>query len=113
MHNIDVLVKGKGRCTVQIHPDDAARAGVRDGGLARVSSTTGHVDLPVEVTDAMRPGVVSVPHGWGHDRPGTSMRVARAVAGVNANVLVEARVDPLSGNAVLSSVPVRVGPVSE
>jgi len=109
MHNAPVLVKGRARCTMQVHPDDAARLGVRDGGLARVRSRAGSLEVPVEVTDAIRPGVVSIPHGWGHDLPGIRLGVAAAHAGVNCNRLVDEQdLDPLSGNAVLNGVPVSV-----
>ena len=81
MHNLPVLVKGKDRCTLQVHPDDAAHAGVVDGAPVRVRSAAGEVVVPVEITDAVRPGVVSLPHGWGHDRPGTRMNVAAARRG--------------------------------
>ncbi len=67
MHNLPALVKGKDRCTLQVHPDDAARLGLEDGGRARVRSAAGPLEAPVEVTDAIMPGVVSIPHGWGHD----------------------------------------------
>ncbi|MCB1003667.1 MAG: molybdopterin oxidoreductase family protein [Acidimicrobiales bacterium] len=111
MHNVDVLVKGKERCTLQVHPDDAARLGLRDGGRAEVVSRVGQVVAPVEVTDEILAGVVSLPHGWGHDAPGTAMAVAEAHAGVNANALTDdAPLDPLSGNAVLNGVPVTVAP---
>jgi anaerobic selenocysteine-containing dehydrogenase len=109
MHNLEVLVKGKPRCTLHVHPADAARLGLANGAWARVASRTGAVVVPVEITDAIMPGVVSIPHGWGHDEPGTALRVAAAHAGVNSNVLADdAAVDPLSGNAVLNGVPVRV-----
>ena len=81
MHNVEVLVKGKPRCTLHVHPDDAARLGLADGADAEVSSRTGEVDVPVEVTDAIRPGVVSIPHGWGHDLDGVELAVARRHAG--------------------------------
>ena len=81
MHNVKVLVKGKDRCTLLIHPDDAARAGVADGALARVSSEAGSVEIAVEVSDEMMPGVVSLPHGWGHDKAGTRMAVAARARG--------------------------------
>ena len=111
MHNAPVLVKGKARCTMQVHPGDAARIGLRDGALARVRSRVGSVEVPVEVSDAIRPGVVSIPHGWGHDLPGIRLGVAGAHAGVNCNRLVdEMDIDPLSGNAVLNGVPVTVEP---
>ena len=110
MHNVPALVKGKDRCTLQVHPDDAARLGL--DGTARVTSRVGSVVAPVEVTDSVMPGVVSLPHGWGHDRPGTRMPVAEAHAGVNSNVLTdESVIDPLSGNAVLNGIPVTVEPV--
>jgi anaerobic selenocysteine-containing dehydrogenase len=109
MHNIEVLVKGRPRCTLQVHPDDAARLGLSDGGWARVTSRVGSVGAPVEVTDAVRPGVVSLPHGWGHDRAGTQLRVARERAGVNSNVLADDEaMDPLSGTSVLNGIPVEV-----
>lgn len=111
MHNIEVLVKGRQRCTLHVHPDDAVRLGVTDGGPATVKSRVGELIAVVEVTDAIRPGVVSLPHGWGHDHPGTRLRVASARGGVNSNVLTDAAViDPLSGNAALNAIPVSVVP---
>ena len=111
MHNVKVLVKGKDRCTLLIHPDDAAAAGVTHGSVARVSSEAGSLDVPVEVSDEMRPGVVSLPHGWGHDKPGTRMAVAREHAGVNNNVLAPGTfVDVPSGNAAVNGIPVEVAP---
>jgi anaerobic selenocysteine-containing dehydrogenase len=113
MHNLEPLVKGKDRCTMHVHPADAERLGLADGALARVSSRAGEIDAPVEVTDAIMPGVVSIPHGWGHDAPGARMAVASAHAGVNSNVLSdELEVEPLSGNAILSGIPVEVAPAS-
>ena len=109
MHNIDVLVKGKDRCTLQVHPKDAATIGLSDGGTARVRSRVGGVEVPVEITDVVMPGVVSLPHGWGHDLPGVELAVARRRAGVNANLLAdEDAIDPLSGNSVLNGIPVTV-----
>jgi anaerobic selenocysteine-containing dehydrogenase len=109
MHNAPVLVKGKVRCTMLIHPSDATRFGLADGALARVSSRAGTVAVPVEITDAIMPGVVSIPHGWGHDLPGIRLAVASEHAGVNCNRLVdETMLDPLSGNAVLNGVPVSI-----
>ena len=111
MHNINVLVKGRQRCTLQVHPDDAHALGLNDGGAVRVTSRVGEVVAPVEVTDAIRPGVVSLPHGWGHDVPGTQMRVAAEHAGVNSNVLTDDRaLDPLSGTSVLNGIPVELQP---
>jgi anaerobic selenocysteine-containing dehydrogenase len=111
MHNVSVLVKGKPRCTLQVHPDDAASLGLVDGAPATVTSRVGSVQAPVEVTDAIRPGVVSLPHGWGHDLPGAQLRVAAEHAGVNSNTLSDdAAFDPLSGTSVLNGIPVTVGP---
>jgi anaerobic selenocysteine-containing dehydrogenase len=111
MHNVEVLVKGRPRCTLHVHPDDAARLGLADGGSAEVASRTGAVTIPVEVTDAIRPGVVSIPHGWGHDLDGVELQVARRYAGVNTNLLAdETLIDPVSGNAVLNGIPVEVAP---
>ena len=113
MHNIETLVRGRPRCTLWVHPDDAARLGLADGAAARVRSRAGRVEVPVEVTDAIMPGVVSVPHGWGHDAPGIALRVASAHAGVNSNLLAdELAMDPLSGNAVLNGIPVTIEPAA-
>jgi anaerobic selenocysteine-containing dehydrogenase len=109
MHNVPVLVKGKPRCTLQVHPDDAERLGLVDGAAATITSRVGSVDAPVEVTDTIRPGVVSLPHGWGHDVKGARLRVAAEHAGVNSNVLSDDRaIDPLSGTSVLNGIPVEV-----
>jgi anaerobic selenocysteine-containing dehydrogenase len=111
MHNVEVLVKGKPRCTLHVHPDDAARLGLADGADAAVASRTGKVTIPVEVTEAIRPGVVSIPHGWGHDAEGVELGVARRHAGVNSNLLAdEELIEPLSGTAVLNGIPVSVAP---
>jgi anaerobic selenocysteine-containing dehydrogenase len=107
MHNLHVLVKGKPRCTVHVHPDDAARFGVNDGDNVTVTSAAGAIVLPAEVTDAVMPGVVSIPHGWGHDVDGTRMTTAAEYAGANSNILaLSDRFDPLSGNAALSGLPI-------
>jgi anaerobic selenocysteine-containing dehydrogenase len=112
MHNLPVLVKGKPRCTLHVHPDDAARLGLTDGGPAQLRSRTGEVIAPVEVTDAVMRGVVSLPHGWGHDVAGTAQSVASEHAGTNSNLLAdELLVDALSGNAVLNGIPVQLAPV--
>jgi anaerobic selenocysteine-containing dehydrogenase len=113
MHNIQPLVKGKERCTAHVHPDDAARLGLRDGEPARVSSRAGTIEVPVELTEAVMPGVVSIPHGWGHDADGARMTVASAHPGTNSNVLAdELLLDPLSGNAVLNGIPVELARVA-
>ncbi|MCB8970157.1 MAG: molybdopterin-dependent oxidoreductase [Thermoleophilales bacterium] len=111
MHNLPHLVRGKPRCTMQVSPSDAARLGLSDGGEASVSSRAGSIRVPVEVTDSIMDGVVSIPHGWGHDTGGARLGVAGLNAGVNSNVLSdETLVDELSGNAVLNGVPVEVAP---
>jgi anaerobic selenocysteine-containing dehydrogenase len=109
MHNVSVLVKGKPRCTAHLNPDDAAALGVADGEDVIVRSRVGEVRISAEVTDAIRTGVVSIPHGWGHDLDGVQLDVARAHAGVNSNLLAdETLFDPISGNAVLNGIPVEV-----
>jgi anaerobic selenocysteine-containing dehydrogenase len=109
MHNLHVLTKGKERCTLHIHPEDAAHLELVDGTMAAVVSRTGSVEIPIEITDAIMPGVVSIPHGWGHTLSMTNTRIASEHAGVNTNILSdEAEVDPLSGNAILNGIPVRV-----
>jgi anaerobic selenocysteine-containing dehydrogenase len=109
MHNLPALVKGKESCTLHIHPDDAERLGLADGAIARISSAAGSLDAPVETTEDIMPGVVSIPHGWGHGAAGVRMGVAAEHAGVNSNVLAdESMVEPLSGNAVLNGIPVEV-----
>jgi anaerobic selenocysteine-containing dehydrogenase len=109
MHNLPALVKGKERCTLHIHPDDAERLGLADGESARISSAAGSVEAPVETTEDIMPGVVSIPHGWGHGAAGTQMGVASSHAGVNSNVLADdSMIEPLSGNAVLNGIPVEV-----
>jgi anaerobic selenocysteine-containing dehydrogenase len=114
MHNMSILVKGRPRCTLLVHPSDATRLGLADGAPAVVTSGAGALTIPVEVTDTIRPGVVSIPHGWGHDRPGARLGVAGRYAGVNSNVLAERdRFDPLSGTAVLNGIPVTVRPVTQ
>jgi anaerobic selenocysteine-containing dehydrogenase len=111
MHNVEVLVKGKPRCVLHVHPDDAASKGLVDGGQAKVSSRVGTVVVPVEVTDGIRPGVVSLPHGWGHDLPGSRLDVAARHAGVNSNLLADdLAVEALTGTAILNGIPVELAP---
>jgi anaerobic selenocysteine-containing dehydrogenase len=111
MHNVPALVKGKPLCTLLVNPGDAARIGLADGATAQVTSRVGKVEVLVEVTDDIAPGVVSMPHGWGHDLPGTRLTVAREHAGVNVNLLTDdLRIDPLSGTAVLNGTRVQVVP---
>ncbi len=109
MHNLNVLIKGRTDCTLQVHPDDAARLGLVDGGSATVRSRVGAVVAPVEVTDEVMPGVVCLPHGWGYDEPGIEMHTARTKPGVNSNALTDdASLDDLSGNCALNGIPVEV-----
>ncbi|WP_156766678.1 molybdopterin-dependent oxidoreductase [Mycobacterium sp. E2327] len=109
MHNVPALMKGKDRCTLLIHPDDAARWGVADGDIVTVKSAAGEIKVPVEVTDAIKPGVVSMPHGWGHGKPGTRMSVANGSPGANTNVLSPPTfLDEPSGNGALNGIPVTI-----
>ena len=108
MHNLPALVKGKDRCTAQVNPADAERLGLADGGLARISSEVGELTAPIEVTDEIMAGVVSIPHGWGHDVDGVRLGVASQHPGVNSNLLAPVAVDLPSGNAVLNGIPVEV-----
>jgi len=112
MHNVPSLVSGRERCTLLIHPEDAARAGLVDGARARVRSKAGELVAPVEVSDEMMRGVVSLPHGWGHDKPEIRLAVASRHAGVCNNVLAPGElVDVPSGNAVVNGIPVEVLPL--
>ncbi|MFF6782230.1 molybdopterin-dependent oxidoreductase [Streptomyces sp. NPDC012510] len=109
LHNIPALTGGSNRCTLHLHPDDAERLGIADGDAVRIKGAGGEVTAPVEVTDAVRQGVVSLPHGWGHDRPGTRMSHAAIDPGVNVNQLLDGSLlDPLSGNAVLNGISVEL-----
>ncbi len=111
MHNSERLVKGPPRCTLLIHPEDAAPRKLADGGRARVSTRTGAIELPVEITDAMMRGVVSIPHGWGHGREGVRLRVAARVPGASMNDIVDpAAIDELSGTSALTGQTVEVAP---
>ncbi|MFE3524729.1 molybdopterin oxidoreductase family protein [Streptomyces sp. NPDC059161] len=112
LHNIPALNGGSNRCTLQIHPDDAARLGLADGAEVRIASDGGAVAAPVEITDSVRRGVVSLPHGWGHTRPGSRLAVAADRPGVNVNQLLDgSRLDPLSGTSVLNGFPVTLVPL--
>jgi len=111
LHNVASLAKGRDRCTLQIHPDDARARGIRDGQAVTLRSRNGAIDIPAEVTAAMMPGVVSAPHGFGHRGAGLAMRVAEARAGVNVNeVSDELAFDAASGAIALFGVPVTVLP---
>lgn len=109
MHNLPALSGGSNRCTLQIHPDDAADLGLTD--IAVIKGPGGELLAPVEVDDGMRRGVVSLPHGWGHDRGGTGQQLAASQPGANVNQLNDGtHLDPLSGTAVLNGIPVDIAP---
>jgi anaerobic selenocysteine-containing dehydrogenase len=111
MHNVPALSGGTNRCTLQIHPDDAADLGLTDTDTAVIKGPGGELVAPVEVIDGMRRGVVSLPHGWGHDRGGTGQQLAASQPGVNVNQLNDGtHLDPLSGTAVLNGIPVDIAP---
>ncbi len=102
-------MRGRSRCTLLMHPEDARARGLARGATVRVTSDCGSVVVPLEITDAVMRGVVSLPHGFGHGRPGVALRVATAHAGASYNDLTDgARIDPLSGNAALNGTPVEV-----
>ena len=112
MHNLPVLAKGAYRCTALVHPLDAARLKLSDGGAAQISNGDRRIEVQVELSDEMMAGVVSLPHGWGHNLPGTQMSVAAERPGVNLNALLDENLrDPLSGNAVLSGIPITMSPL--
>ncbi|MFK0220619.1 molybdopterin-dependent oxidoreductase [Streptomyces vinaceus] len=112
LHNVPALTGGSNRCTLQVNPEDAGRLGLTEGGLARITADGGSLEVPVEVTDTVRTGVVSLPHGWGHDRDGARLSVASAAPGANVNQLLDgSRLDPLSGTAVLNGFPVELTPL--
>ncbi|MCV2360464.1 molybdopterin-dependent oxidoreductase [Paucibacter sp. TC2R-5] len=109
MHNLPLLAKGPERCTLFINPQDAARLGLGDGSQAKLSSDLGELQVRVALSVDMSAGVVSLPHGWGHDLPGVRMAIAGIKPGVNLNALMNDSLrDPLSGNAVLSGVAVKI-----
>jgi anaerobic selenocysteine-containing dehydrogenase len=109
MHNAPSLVSGKDRATLLMHPDDAAERGLQRGMRVHVSSVVGRVEAKLDVSDSVARGVVSLPHGFGHGLVQSTMRVAGAVLGPNANAVIDAGVvEPLTGTAVLNGVPVDV-----
>ena len=105
------LVKGRSRCTVEVNPADAARLGLSDGAMVRVTSRTGSVEIPAELTEAMAPGVVSIPQGWG--QRGDTLSVASVAQTVSINDLTDdSRIDPVTGNAAFNGLPVRIEAVA-
>ena len=114
MHNLPKLVAGPEGCTVLVHPLDAERLGIADGEAALVASPAGEIRLTARTTDDMMPGVVSIPHGWGHDLPGAQLGVAGEHAGANVNLLGDGGLlEDISGNAVLNGIPVSLAPARE
>jgi anaerobic selenocysteine-containing dehydrogenase len=109
LHNVPALMRGRDRCTLLMHSLDAQQRGVTTGDLVAVRSTGGEIEVAVEVTDAIKRGVVSMPHGWGHGKPGTRMSVANDSPGVNTNILSPPQfIDEPSGNGALNGIPVTV-----
>lgn len=109
LHNSKRLVKGPDRCTLMIHPGDAAARGITDGDLVDVASRVGRVSVVAEVSDDMMRGAVSLPHGWGHGRGGVGWQTAAAHPGVSLNDLTDPeRYCRLTGNAVLNATPVTI-----
>ncbi|TCO74697.1 molybdopterin oxidoreductase family protein [Chromatocurvus halotolerans] len=114
MHNYHRLVKGRDRCALMVHPDDLAARGLADGARAELASRTGTLTVTLEASEDIMPGVVSLPHGYGHDRAGIRMQTARANAGVSCNDITDDRfLDGLSGNAAVNGVPVTLAPCDE
>jgi len=109
MHNSQRLTKGKNRCTVLMNPQDASLLNINEGEMVKVSSSVGSIKLPVEITEAMMPKVLSIPHGWGHHRKGIKLDTAQKHAGVSINDVTDSkRLDVLTGNADFSGTRVRV-----
>ncbi|MFT5925008.1 MAG: anaerobic selenocysteine-containing dehydrogenase, partial [Paraglaciecola sp.] len=113
LHNSKRMVKGTNngwsRCTAQIHPDDASKHNIQEQQMIKVTSRVGQVSLPAEITEKIMPGVISIPHGWGHNKKGSQWQTAEQHAGVSVNDLTDEMVlDELSGNAVLNGVPVTI-----
>ncbi|MCA6062941.1 molybdopterin oxidoreductase family protein [Thalassolituus marinus] len=109
LHNSQRLIKGKSRCTLMLNPQDASRQGIEQGATVEVSSRVGCVQVEAEVTEELMPGVVSLPHGWGHNYDGSRLTIASSAPGVNCNELTDDQfVDRLTGNTALNGVPVSI-----
>ena len=114
MHNSKRLVKGADRCTLMMHSNDAQTLNLVDGAPVAISSSVGSVEAPLEITDEIMPGVVSLPHGYGHHRPKTKLSIATEHAGVSINDLTDDKiVDNLTGNAAFSAQRVRIEATSD
>ena len=113
LHNASRLTRGRPRHALMAHPDDLAVRGIRDGETVLVRSAVGEVRVEVAATEDLMPGVVSLPHGYGHARDGVRLRNATGLSGVSVNDLTDPGVvEPVSGNAVLNGVPVTVEPLA-
>jgi anaerobic selenocysteine-containing dehydrogenase len=109
MHNVPALVSGKSRCVLLVHPDDAARAGITDGETAILESRVYRGEVPVHVSDEMCPGVVSLPHGWGHAASAPWQSVAGANAGISINDWTDDQdVESVVGQSILNGIPVQL-----
>ncbi len=114
LHNSRRLVKGKSRCTLMLHPDLAKAKGIEEGDTVRVTSRVGEVLIAAEITEKIMPGVVSIPHGWGHNKKNSQLGVASTVAGVSLNDLTDDQmIDKLSGNAAVNGVVVTLERVNQ
>lgn len=112
MHNSERLVKGPNRCTAIIHPDDAEKLGIVDGELIQVHNEHGKVEIEAELSQGLMPGVISIPHGWGHNKEAIGWTTAKAHAGVSVNDLTsDQEVDAVSGNAAVNGVFVEVAKI--
>jgi anaerobic selenocysteine-containing dehydrogenase len=113
MHNLNVLVKGPDRCTLMISPADAAERGIADGAQVAITSVSGEIVAKAQVTDEMRQGTVSLPHGWGHGQSGAVMEIASNRPGVNINAISDStRIDRPSWNAAFNGLSVEIRPVA-
>jgi anaerobic selenocysteine-containing dehydrogenase len=109
LHNSERLVKGKNRCTILVNPADARNLRIENGQRLKVSSRVGAIEIPCEISEKIMPGVVSIPHGYGHGRSGVRLDTAKNHAGASINDLTDERVlDDLTGNAAFSNVKVRL-----
>jgi anaerobic selenocysteine-containing dehydrogenase len=114
MHNLPTLAKGPFRCTALVHPIDAERLNVKDGTLAHIANGPRSIQAQVQISAEMMPGVVSLPHGWGHNLPGAQLKLAAERPGANLNALLDDQLrDPLSGNAVLGGVAITMQAIPE
>ncbi|MDT9000692.1 molybdopterin-dependent oxidoreductase [Paucibacter sp. APW11] len=113
MHNLPLLAKGPNRCTLLIHPDDAAALSLSEGSQARLHNDQAALTVTIALSADMMPGVLSLPHGWGHDLEGALLSIAADRPGANVNALLSATArDPLSGNAVLNGIAVQLSPLN-